>query len=289
MKGLYLYGVRIISGSLLALRGLERGTRVFAVPTDGCEALVSEVRAASADAWQRRCLTDLTWVRTAILRHHEVIQRVQRASTVLPLKFGAAVFAPTARQALGKLRHALAPHRELFRQLLQQVAGKEEWGVVLVVQEAKFAAQRAGRREAARGARLSAGERWYQAQKRAAAARAALDGATEERVRELVERVHPLVVGLVGHAVSPGSPAPGTRRLAALACLVEQERVPSFQAALASFRRAYERQGFRIETSGPWAPYHFVDLAGVGDGVPQRAAPARAAARATTNANARAR
>ncbi|MEV6206251.1 GvpL/GvpF family gas vesicle protein [Kitasatospora sp. NPDC051914] len=201
-------------------------------------------------------LADLRWVETAVRAHHRVIAELARTRRTLPLRF--ATLYRDDRGALSFLRGA-GPR---LQAALDRVADRDEWGVKAYLDApvpdapatgpadppdgAAAADDRPGtayllRRRAQRDDRA---RRFEQAHERARQIHAAL----ADRADEAAE--HPLQ-----SAEASGRAAP---MLLNGAYLVEHARAAEFGAAVTELGR--RTTGVRVELTGPWPPYSFVEI-----------------------------
>ena len=254
---LYLFGFVSASGAD-AEKAIERD--VMLVPDDDVALAAAIVRAGDyepppdgADPAQR-----LDWVAPLAMRHHDVVQRLHAARTVVPLKFGA--LCPDVDHAVTIVRRLRGP----IAALLKRFAGKDEWTLTVCAdREALSRSLKHGRPGLLRleqdAAHMSAGAA-YLARKRLQQLIADLivEGcdAIEERVWRRVadagaefacgpRRVRDVAAGAV--AVAHG------------AVLVARERLAAVERVLADLEMEHESIGVTCELSGPWPPYSFAE------------------------------
>jgi hypothetical protein len=191
-------------------------------------------------------LRDLDWVSRCAVAHEAVIEHVARSgAAVVPMKMFT-LFADDARA----LAHVARLRRKLDG-LLRRIAGRQEWGLRLMLDE---------RRALARAAKLGNGGPTTgtefllrkkavkdAGQRLAAQARIEADRLFDDLARhaEDARRRRP----------TAGTPA---RLLLEAAFLVPQARARIFRAETARKARALAPQGYELALSGPWPPYSFV-------------------------------
>ncbi|WP_431683171.1 GvpL/GvpF family gas vesicle protein [Kitasatospora sp. KL5] len=198
-------------------------------------------------------LADLRWLEAAVRSHHRVIAELARTRRTLPLRF--ATLYRDDRGAVSFLRGA----GERLQAALDRVADRDEWGVKAYLDApapdaptadppdgAAVADDRPGtayllRRRAQRDDRA---HRFEQAHERARQIHAALAALADEATE------HPLQ-----SAEASGRAAP---MLLNGAYLVEHARAAGFGAAVTELGRRFT--GVRMELTGPWPPYSFVEI-----------------------------
>ena len=196
-----------------------------------------------------RGLADLDWVSSCAVGHEAVVEHVARHATTIPLKLFT-LFASDARA----LAHIAAIRGRLER-LVQRLAGRDEWGVRVLLDEGK-ARQRVSERALRDTAGISAGKRFLLLKK-----------TQQQAVRDLAERgraeIDRVFETLARHADDARRRAPGEadtlgRLLLDAAFLVRGTRVMRFRAAAKTAATRLERLGYDVTLSGPWPPYNFV-------------------------------
>ena len=252
----YLFGFVAAADARGAAEAIDRD--VMLVPDDDVALAASIVRAGdyeppvdAADASHR-----LEWVAPLAMRHHDVVQRLHAARTVVPLKFGA---------LCSDLDHAFSLVRRLHAPvaaLLKRFAGKDEWTLTVTAnREALTAALRHARPGLMRleqdAAGMTAGAA-YLARKRY---RQLLNDLVAEECDRLEERIWDRAsAGGAEIAASPRGESPaaaGAITVARGALLVDRQRFGAIEQALDDLEMEHGALGVRCEIRGPWAPYSF--------------------------------
>jgi predicted nucleic acid-binding protein len=260
---LYLFGFVSASGG--DEEGEAIGRDVMLVPDDDVALAASIVRARdyepppdSADPSRR-----LDWVAPLAMRHHDVVQRLHAAGTVVPLKFGA--LCPDMDHAVTIVRRLHGP----IAALLKRFAGKDEWTLTVGAdREALAGALKQARPGLLRleqdAAHMTAGAA-YLARKRLQQLLADLivEGcdAIEERVwRRVADAGAEFACG----ARSTRDICAGGVAVAHGAVLVARERLAAVERVLGDLEMEHESIGLSCELSGPWPPYSFAETIEVG-------------------------
>jgi hypothetical protein len=189
-------------------------------------------------------LKDLAWLGPRALRHEEVIERMMRASPVLPLRFGC-LFSSAQR-----LEELLRRERARIEAFIDKAAHEEEWSLqgsldVVACEEAMFAAD-------PRMAKLpaSAGARYLMEQKlRKDAARAARVWIQEAQTT--------LAHALEGLVLERRSLRPTQEGAFHWALLVPRGAEAELASRLEPLAEQLSARGLRLSASGPWPLYNF--------------------------------
>jgi hypothetical protein len=195
-----------------------------------------------------RGLRDLAWVSARAVPHEAVVEFAGRSGTVLPMKLFT-LFRSDERA----LEH-VAFQRKRIDRLLERLAGREEWGLRMLLDEPR-AVERLARsaREEAKG---SSGTEFLLCKKK-----------QRDLSRDVVERGAERAIALFDQLSSraddarrrspPAGPA-GRRILLDAAFLVRRARVKPFQSAVRKAASKLLRDGYELTLTGPWPPYNFV-------------------------------
>ncbi|MEU8650635.1 GvpL/GvpF family gas vesicle protein [Streptomyces sp. NPDC048737] len=251
MTGLrYVYAVCRPAGAPLQaeLTGVA-GAPAKMLHHHGLIAVVSDVPAQDfAEEPLRAHLEDLDWLAATARGHQQVIDALTAVTTPLPLRL-ATVF----RDDSG-VRVMMEEREEFFRRTLDRLEGRVEWGVKVYVEPT--GEETAGPEAAA--AKPTSG-RDYLLQRRRKA-RAQED--TWQRAERFAGRLHSL---LSEHADAARLHAPQNSALSRssgqnvlnAAYLVPRTESEEFVELVD--RTKDEEPGMRVELTGPWAAYSFVD------------------------------
>ncbi|HMH50381.1 MAG TPA: GvpL/GvpF family gas vesicle protein [Candidatus Acidoferrum sp.] len=191
-------------------------------------------------------LRDLDWVSRCALAHEAMVEHVVRGgATVVPMKMFT-LFADDARA----IAHVTRLRRKLDA-LLRRVAGRQEWGLRVTLDE-----RRALARATTGGDGASASGTAFLLRKKAEKD-AAQRLAAEARVE--ADRLFDDLAGRADDARRrrPDAGTPG-RLLLEAAFLVPVARARAFRAEIARRARALAPDGYDLNLSGPWPPYSFV-------------------------------
>ncbi|WP_046778341.1 GvpL/GvpF family gas vesicle protein [Streptomyces yangpuensis] len=192
---------------------------------------------------------DLRWLENVARAHHDVVQAVAAAATVLPLRMA------TVYQDDTRARQALGGQRRTFTQRLAALEAHTEYGVKIYLPPpaASTAGEPSGEVGTAppttpgkaylqrRRIQHHAREKVYeQAQLAAATIEAIAARFTSQRIR---------------HAPQSGALSGPQENVLNDAYLIADEHAQQFRAAMTDAARDFP--DIRIEVTGPWAPYSF--------------------------------
>jgi hypothetical protein len=258
--GLWAYCVLPAADPLPAdTEGVHSGGRLERVEQGELAAIVSRVPLAEYGAEPlRENLNDLTWLER-VARAHEAVQDAALAqSTIVPLRLC------TIYESEQSVREMLEREHDSLAGALDVLAGRQEWGVKLIVdperlaEEARSRSAEASALEDELGARTGGGA--YMLRRR-----------LERHVRDVVdslgaevaERVHAQLQDWASDAVvlppqNPELSGHEGQMLLNGAYLVDADRVDGLRKLVAELEERHRSLGARIELTGPWPPYNFL-------------------------------
>ncbi len=256
-QGYYVYGVTDGAPEALA-PGVGPGAPVGLLVTDDLRAIISPVPlAAFTPEAVRARQDDLAWLADQVRLHQEVLTRALSQATVVPLRFGT-VF----RDAEG-VQRMLREHAARFREALTYLAGRQEWGLKISVDQDRLAEQVATtspriQELAARQQRLRSGAAYMLAKQRDQILREEVDRAIENCARNVHARLAAEAVATIAGGATSSSAASGTEPVFKSAYLVETRNARTFLAILDDLAAA--QPAFSFTVNGPWPAYTFVNL-----------------------------
>jgi hypothetical protein len=232
-----------------AARGIPGAgpVRVVAV-ADSLWLVVSDAPLARyGDDAIHRGLQDLTWVSTIAMAHEAVVERFRSVSALLPMKLFT-LFASDER-AVAEMRRA----RRRLERLLDRVAGREEWGLRVLIDEAQAVAR--ARAKAGRPARVDSGASFLRLKKAERDAKAHVRADAARAANELYARLAREADDARRREISAAESA---TLLVDAAFLVSTSRARRFQATATRAGRRLAGDGYLVTLSGPWPAYSFV-------------------------------
>jgi len=200
-------------------------------------------------------MADLAWVAPRALRHEEVVMAAMKYGPVLPVRFG------TVFSSLTAAAEPFRQRQDILRKFFQDTAGKHEWtlkGYVNLTQARAriMAARLAAEKEQL--AELTPGKRYFLEQK----IKGAVDKDVTARMKEMAfDILTSSREKSAGFSECRLQQREVTGRDEEMffhgALLVPDGSVSTLEIMVDEWNQDHESQGFQIELSGPWPPYHF--------------------------------
>jgi len=201
-----------------------------------------------------RGLSDLDWVSRAAVAHEGIVESFGGASAVLPMKLFT-LFTSDDRA----IAHVRGERRRIAA-AARRVAHHHEWGVRVIFEKARAAAEAASTTVSGQtGSDGHPSGIAYLTRKKAQR------DARVERAEHARETVAALYDRLAAHATlarrkTPSElPVKGGPLLLDAAFLVPRTRTKSFQALASREAKSLARLGYGLSLTGPWPPYSFVE------------------------------
>jgi hypothetical protein len=237
---LYLYAISQApkkAAEVIAAEGIDGEAPVEALPCEGYLCWISRVpKSEFADTLPDR-MQDLEWLATAGLRHQRAVSEISARLTALPARFGT-VFLSEA-----SLAQHIKERNIALQQSFERVADADEWGIKV------FATAKPKARVATKAA---SGADYL---KRKAELLQPRTGNLDEMVTSFITALTRLAV-----AASPGGKAsagqPGLVWHGSF--LIRRADRKKLEAALKKYAGSWKDER-RIDCSGPWPPYSFVE------------------------------
>lgn len=234
------------------LRGLPGTGPVRVLPAeDRLWLLVADAPLAryGAEAIERG-LRDLDWVSACAVGHETVIERFTSAQALAPMKLFTLFESDARAQAL------IRRDRRRLERTLDRIAGRQEWGVRVLLDERRALARARDRSGRGRPAAKSSGAGFLARKK-------AERDASRRLLADARGAMEPVFAELAKHADDarqrgPTPPEAGTRLLLDGAFLVPVRGAARFRAAVKRIGQRLEREGYDIALTGPWPAYSFV-------------------------------
>lgn len=255
--GWYLYAL-LSHEDLPPVTGIDGGSPLSLIAENGIAALASPVSLAEFGAEAlRRNLDDVRWLEEKARLHESIVEAALAKGPVLPMKFGT-IFLDVER-----IREVIRGSAQRMREALEFLSDKEEWGVKAFANREALRASvlrndpvlLALSREAST---KPPGQAFLLKRKIQESAAAKSVEREELLTRELLDSIEKTVVDLTAQPPLLAEAAQEERIVLNLACLVKREGAEAFLAGVEQWNRTYGEEGFRLITSGPWPPYHFV-------------------------------
>jgi hypothetical protein len=261
--GIYLYGLApsFAAGTSLHSEGVQPGGAAEFLVWGNLAAVAGPVplqEFAPEQVELRLKAGELQWVEERAFEHATVLQEVMQRGPVVPVRFG------TLFRDRQRLLSVLAAKERELVSLLEQVAGKMEWGVKVHCQEEalKEALVREDpevRSLRERLQRMPPGRAYLQSKKLGLLVR----DKAQERLPQWAQQVHEALSDAceAAEALEVRGELEGKETVVLNgAYLVPEEDTWRFREELARLRDEFSRWALRFVVSGPWPPYHFAEF-----------------------------
>ena len=243
-------------------RGVDPDNPVYCVAHGDIRAVVSD---ASLGEFGEEALDtnlrDVDWLAAKARAHHDVLQMLSTARTVVPMRF-CTIYSSGCR-----VQEMLSEHYDDFVGALARLEGKQEWGVKVYCMPEVLRGQAGQLSDIVKSLNSELADKSdaasYFLKKK-------IDNtvlAEEERITdEVVQDSHDCLSMRSWEALAGSVQGREvTRREEDMvlngAYLVSRECVEAFKAELDDLRKKYGGLGFSYEISGPWPPYSFAGSA----------------------------
>src|SRR5215213_910038 len=237
---------------------IEDDSKLEWVSVNTLAALVSRVpRESYSEEALSEHLTDATWTAIRAMRHEAVVEYVAKRTSVVPLRFGTIYL---ERQGIEQM---LAERSRELEEIIEHLRGREEWGVNVWCDRAILLSSITSvspvLRDLVERAEQAAPGQSYLMQKKIETlkvdeARVAVNRIVEQIEEELrkqsddARRLRILKVETTEHG----------ELKAKFAFLVKRSEFEKFRDAAEQLAQENEAAGVRLELTGPWPVYNFV-------------------------------
>jgi hypothetical protein len=195
-----------------------------------------------------RGLKDLAWVGTCAAAHESVVERMTREGAVVPMKLFT-LFESDERAVahIGKMRARL-------ERVLDRIAGCDEWGVRILLDEVRAARAEVERARAALGSRAS-GRGFLEMKKKQHDAIVKLSSNARAEADELYDALAGVARAAQRRAAQKELAG---RVLLDAVFLVPARTADKFRERVASTAEDMAARGYEVSLTGPWPAYNFV-------------------------------
>ena len=261
--GFYLYCLRPKTDSKLSAKGMGGG-EVYTVPYQDLEAVVSEVSLEEfgSEEIQKKAEEDVNWIKEKAQIHEEVIEQAMgkgnsQLVSVIPMQFGV-IF-----KTKEKLEETLGNRYEELKKSLENLKGKQEWGVKVYLKENIFRKTIEEKNE-----QVLAKKKEIESMPKGMAffAQKQIDKVVgQEKDKELGRITEEIFENLGQLAFSKNKSKLLEKDFSGMTeemilnafYLIEESKLDSFQKKVEELKEQYNSLGFEVEASGPWPSYHF--------------------------------
>jgi hypothetical protein len=257
-EGWYLYGIVRAGAVEPGVPGVDPRREVVAVEQGAVAAIAGPVslRDFAPEALRER-LQDREWMAERVFAHEAVLARHLNAGPVVPMRFATVVTDEAAvHQFLDELEADLL-------HALEVLDGRSEWGVKLYADWAAVRKATTARTASEATEEGGEGAAYFSRKRSLRTARSRSQELGHRIARASYEELADVAVRAALLALrepDEGEPE-GQSMLLNGAFLVDDEALDDFHDLAERLGRDHAATGIRVEVTGPWPPYSFVDMA----------------------------
>ncbi|HET9731692.1 MAG TPA: GvpL/GvpF family gas vesicle protein [Acidimicrobiales bacterium] len=219
---------------------------------DDMAALVTDVDAVDYGPDRiQELLGDQKWVEERARAHDRVISAAMACGPVLPFRF------LTVVRTQDDVEELLRRHAHSLRDGLSCVAGRQEWGVRILLDRRVMARALDG---ASASAPPSTGAAWLAARQRRQRIEDEMDAVASRLVDECHQRLSDCAERTALRPAGRQHDAEAGDTLLNASYLVAEDAVADFRVVAGELGERHDEIGLRVELTGPWAPYSFVEI-----------------------------
>ncbi len=236
---LYLYGLTQQSVAVPHAEGVDGEAPVEPVSCSGFVCWVSRVARSEYGEQLNERMENLDWLAMAGVRHQKVVGEIGRNADILPTRFGTVFLTEES------LQQDVNRRKKELMSAFRRISGADEWGVKIFT------------RPESRPTIVAASGRDYLRQK-AATLRKQPARTLDPQVDSFIQQL-----GAIAKASAPVGKVSGAQPNLEWqgSFLIARDHRRKLESLLQQFAHKL-RQSHRIECTGPWPPYSFVDKHG---------------------------
>lgn len=234
---------------------------IYSIYHQGLYAAVSKVSEDEfSEANLKKNLANLEWIKERATTHEKIIERVMKDACVIPFKFA------TIFNTEDNLKTMLDEHAQDFKANLNNLEGKEEWGIKIYCDmerlKGSISKEEAGVLKIDKEINSSTQGKAYLLKKKK---EELLKDALTKRINEYGQKSFKTLKGLSVEAkINKLLPKEVTEReddmVLNSAFLVDKDKVSEFVQMADGLKARYTDKGLNFDCTGPWPPYNFCSL-----------------------------
>ena len=266
MDGLYLYCIRdkTVGDNIFSIKGIDGNGEVFILSYSEFEAVVSGVslQEFESEAIQIKAQEDLNWIKEKAVIHERVIEQAMikdnKNLSLIPMGFG------TIFKEESSLKETLDKNHEKIKQVLDNIRGKQEWGLKVYLNDKKILEKNIKEKS----------EVIKEKEREIASLPEGMAFFMEEDLKEIIDKemnnelnilMDVLFEVLRKHAVDSSRNKILEKELTGIskpmvlnaAYLISGEKIEEFNNEAERLKQEIKAEGFSLEYSGPWPAYNF--------------------------------
>ena len=257
----YLYCLTDKSKNKFSSRGVDK-KKVYTLSHKDVTAVITEVDSKEFDPKKIKSkLEDTVWAEEKVRNHESVIREaIEMEGAVIPLKF------LTLYKSKVKIENLLKKQYGQFRNLLNKLKGKTEWGLKIYVVN-KESLMEAIKKEDEEIIKLKAelsekpeGVKYFLEKKLEKRISEKLNAQLDKYLKDIFEICIPFSMEKpqILKPLPEGLGDKGREMILNVSYLVRDEKAGEFKKTIQRVHNYYFSKGLWIEHTGPWPPYSFV-------------------------------
>ncbi len=261
----YMYGIvstnQVADSMFAGIEGLQERSVVYSLPCGNLTAIVSKLTDPAFSPYMiRKSMRDNNWLKDQVRHHAGVLSEAKGLMTIIPLRFG------TVFNSENGIRRFVELQRSKMMETLSRLQDKSEFGICVLCDADRLRASGFGKDDAFETSLHELSPEvadFIRAQsnpQQSFAGGSSLDSAMANMAR----RIHAPLNEMASEAVSKDMPigysTSGSNVILNATYLVPVVGEKNFRARVTTLAQEMRDSGITIEVSGPWPPYHFVDV-----------------------------
>jgi hypothetical protein len=237
------------------------GVKIYPIYFQGTYAVITKV---SPDEFSednlKKNLANIEWVEKRIRQHERIIEEIMKDATVLPFKFG------TVFQSEENVEKLLKEHHTDFKQIIENLDGKEEWGLKIYCNLDKFKESLTKTDERIQEldkqiASTSEGKAYLLKKKKEGLIKEVINEKISEYTQDSFTRLKRACLEAKINKILPKEVTEREDEMVFNAAfLINKNRIKDLENVLSYLKTKYSDKGLIFDCTGPWPAYNFSTL-----------------------------
>jgi hypothetical protein len=237
------------------------GVKIYPIYFQGTYAVITKV---SPDEFSednlKKNLANIEWVEKRIRQHERIIEEIMKDATVLPFKFG------TVFQSEENVEKLLKEHHTDFKQIIENLDGKEEWGLKIYCNLDKFKESLTKTDERIQEldkqiASTSEGKAYLLKKKKEGLIKEVINEKISEYTQDSFTRLKRACLEAKINKILPKEVTEREDEMVFNAAfLINKNRIKDLENVLSYLKTKYSDKGLIFDCTGPWPAYNFCTL-----------------------------
>ena len=257
----YLYCLTDKGKDKFSFKGIDK-KKVYTLSHKDIKAVITEVDSREFNPKKIKTkLEDPVWAEEKVRNNESVIREAMEGGAVIPLKF------LTLYKSKAKIENILKKQFGEFRQLLNKLKGKTEWGLKVYAVNKENLAE-AIKKEDDEILKLKTeisekpeGVKYFLEKKMQGRISEKLNAQLDKYLKDIFEIFLPFSMEkpVINKLLPEGLGDKGREMILNVSYLIPNEKAGEFQGTVRRIHEFYSPKGLWLEYTGPWPPYSFVD------------------------------